>query len=140
VEAGTRAPERARRTAECWKRLTAGLIGEARSLSTWTEHCTDPAEGIVGCFRLALETLGRNAPPAAELHWIIGPSLRRSFADALNGEGDPEEALKIYLADGIRSKVFSKATVYDGVQETLAELRAAGTRLFLCTAKPLCLR
>jgi hypothetical protein len=37
---------------------------------------TDPAEGIVGCFRLALEALGRSAPPAAELGWIIGPPLR----------------------------------------------------------------
>lgn len=97
---------------------------------------TDPAEGIIGCFRLALETLGRNAPPAAELHWIIGPSLRRSFADALNGEGDPEEALKIYRGRYSVEGLF-EATLYDGVQETLAELRAAGTRLFLCTAKPL---
>jgi phosphoglycolate phosphatase len=97
---------------------------------------TDPAEGIVGCFRLALETMGRVAPPAAELHWIIGPSLRRSFAETLNGEGDPEEALKIYRARYSTKGLF-EAFVYDGVKETLAELHAAGTRLFLCTAKPL---
>ncbi len=97
---------------------------------------TDPAEGIIGCFRLALETLGRIAPPAAELHWIIGPPLRGCFAEALNGEGDPEEALKIYRARYSVEGLF-EATVYDGVKETLAELRAAGTRLFLCTAKPL---
>ncbi len=97
---------------------------------------TDPAEGIVGCFRLALETLGRIAPPAAELHWIIGPPLRGCFAEALNGEGDPEEALKIYRGRYSVEGLF-EAIVYDGVKETLAELRATGTRLFLCTAKPL---
>ena len=62
-------------------------------------------------------------------------SLRRCFAEALNGEGDPEEALKIYRGRYSVEGLF-EATVYDGVRETLAELRAAGTRLFLCTAKP----
>jgi phosphoglycolate phosphatase len=97
---------------------------------------TDPAEGIVGCFRLALEALGRIAPPAAELNWIIGPPLRGCFAEALNGEGDPEEALQHYRGQYGTTGLF-EAVVYDGVQETLAELHAAGIRLFLCTAKPL---
>jgi phosphoglycolate phosphatase len=97
---------------------------------------TDPAEGIVGCFRLALETLGRSPPPAAELTWIIGPPLRGCFAKALDGEGDPEEALKIYR-DRYSTVGLFEAHVYDGVEETLADLRTAGARLFLCTAKPL---
>ncbi len=97
---------------------------------------TDPAEGIIGCFRLALEGLGRNAPPAAELNWIIGPPLRGCFAEALNGEADPEEALRLYRSRYSTEGLF-EAVVYDGVKETLADLRAAGTRLFLCTAKPL---
>jgi len=97
---------------------------------------TDPAEGIIGCFRLTLETLGRKAPPAAELNWIIGPPLRGCFAEAMGGQGDPEEALKIYRGRYSVDGLF-EATVYDGVKEALADLRAAGTRLFLCTAKPL---
>jgi phosphoglycolate phosphatase len=97
---------------------------------------TDPAEGIVGCFRLALEALGRSPPPAAELTWIIGPSLRGCFAEFLGAKGDPEEALKIYRGRYSVEGLF-EAVVYDGVRETLANLRAAGTRLFLCTAKPL---
>lgn len=97
---------------------------------------TDPAEGIVGCFRLALEALGRTAPPAAELTWIIGPPLRGCFAQALDSEGDPQQALKIYR-DRYSTVGLFEAGVYDGVRETLAELRAAGARLFLCTAKPL---
>ena len=118
---------------------TAGLTAEPNRrgalLVDLDGTLTDPAEGIIGCFRLALEALGRSAPPAAELHWIIGPPLRGCFAEALNGKGDPEEALKIYRARYSTEGLF-EAFVYDGVKETLAELRAEGTRLFLCTAKP----
>jgi phosphoglycolate phosphatase len=96
----------------------------------------DPAEGIVGCFRLALETLGRSPPPPVELTWIIGPPLRRSFARELGDTGDPEAALDIYRRRYSTEGLF-EAVVYDGVKETLADLRAAGVRLFLCTAKPL---
>ncbi len=97
---------------------------------------TDPAEGIVGCFRLALEALGKTAPPAADLAWIIGPPLRGCFAEVLGPEGDPEEALKAYRSRYSVAGLF-EAIVYEGVDDTLAELRAAGTRLFLCTAKPI---
>ena len=96
---------------------------------------TDPAEGIVGCFRLALASLGRPAPPSADLAWIIGPPLRRSFAKMLGGAADPEEALAIYRARYGTEGLF-EAAVYDGVHEALAEMKAAGTRLFLCTSKP----
>jgi phosphoglycolate phosphatase len=96
---------------------------------------TDPAEGIIGCFRLALQALGRSPPPAAELTWIIGPPLRRSFARMLGGMGDPEEALEIYRRRYSTEGLF-EAVVYNGVNEALVDLRAAGTRLFLCTAKP----
>jgi phosphoglycolate phosphatase len=97
---------------------------------------TDPAEGIIGCFRLALESLGRAPPPAADLGWIIGPPLRGCFAECLGAEGDAEEALRAYRSRYSTVGLF-EAVVYDGVNEALAELRAAGTRLFLCTAKPI---
>jgi phosphoglycolate phosphatase len=96
---------------------------------------TDPAEGIVGCFRRALEAMGRKAPPAAELTWIIGPPLRRSFAQMLGETGDREEALGFYRGCYSTEGLF-EAVVYEGVPAALAELRAAGARLFLCTAKP----
>ncbi|HEY1863381.1 MAG TPA: HAD hydrolase-like protein [Roseiarcus sp.] len=116
--------------------LTAEPIRRSALLVDLDGTLTDPAEGIVGCFRLALEALGRSAPSAAELTWIIGPPLRGCFAEGLKGEGDPEEALKIYRGRYSTEGSF-EALVYDGVRETLADLRAAGTRLFLCTAKPL---
>jgi phosphoglycolate phosphatase len=96
---------------------------------------TDPAKGIIGCFRFALEALGRIPPPAADLTWIIGPPLRQSFVEMLAGIGDPEEALGVYRRRYSSEGLF-EAHVYDGVREALAELNASGTRLFLCTAKP----
>jgi phosphoglycolate phosphatase len=96
---------------------------------------TDPAEGIVGCFRLALEAMGRPQPADAELNWIIGPPLRRSFAELLGPAGDAEAALSIYRSRYATTGLF-QAIVYDGVREALAALNGAGTRLFLCTAKP----
>jgi phosphoglycolate phosphatase len=97
---------------------------------------TDPFEGIVGCFRMALEALGHNPPPAAELSWIIGPPLRGCFAEFLGAQGDSEEALKAYRSRYATVGLF-EAVVYDGVDAALADLRASGVRLFLCTAKPI---
>jgi len=116
--------------------LTTEPIRRSALLVDLDGTLTDPAQGVVGCFRLALEALGRSAPPAAELTWIIGPPLRGSFAEALNGDGDPEEALKIYRSRYSTEGLF-EALVYEGVNDALAELSAAGARLVLCTAKPL---
>ena len=95
----------------------------------------DPAEGIVGCFRFALEALGRPAPAAADLTGIIGPPLRRSFAERLGGAVDAEAALAIYRSRYASEGIF-EAIVYEGVPGALEALNDAGARLILCTAKP----
>ena len=96
---------------------------------------TDPAEGIAGSFRCALEAMGRRAPPAVELTWIIGPPLRSSFAVMLGGPEEAEAALAIYRARYGSVGLF-EAYVYDGVPEALDALKSAGARLVLCTSKP----
>ena len=96
---------------------------------------TNPAEGIVGSFRFALAVMGRPAPPEADLGWIIGPPLRRTFADMLGGAADAEAALAVYRARYGTEGLF-QAAVYDGVPEALAEIKASGGRLILCTSKP----
>ncbi len=96
---------------------------------------TDPAPGIVGCFRFALAAMGRGAPPEADLRWIIGPPLRQSFAKMLGGAADPEEALGLYQTRYGSTGLF-EAAIYAGVPEALATLKQSGARLFLCTSKP----
>ena len=96
---------------------------------------TDPAEGIVGCFRFALTAMGRPAPPDADLGWIIGPPLRRSLAKMLGGADGAEEALAVYRSCYGSTGLF-EASVYDGAPEALARLKDSGAHLFLCTSKP----
>lgn len=97
---------------------------------------TDPAPGVIECFRYAVEAMGGTAPSAEDLTWIIGPPLRISFGEVLGEEADVEKALGFYRerygADGL-----FKATVYDGIYEALAERKTEGVRLFLCTSKPI---
>ena len=95
---------------------------------------TDPAEGIVGCFRFALEAMGVAAPTDADLGWIIGPPLRQSFAKMM-ARGGAEEALALYRTRYGETGLF-EAVVYDGVPDALSQLKRSGARLFLCTSKP----
>ena len=94
----------------------------------------DPAPGILGCCRHALEALGCPAGPEEDLRWVIGPPLRESVARLLNGRGDPEEAVRLYRVRYGETGLF-EATVYPGVTDALAALRARGLTLLLCTSK-----
>jgi phosphoglycolate phosphatase len=94
----------------------------------------DPAPGIVGCFRHALEAMGRDAPAYEDLLWAIGPPLRQSFARLLGEDGDAEEAVRLYRQRYSEAGLY-EADVYAGIRPALARLRDAGHRLFVCTAK-----
>jgi phosphoglycolate phosphatase len=96
---------------------------------------TDPAEGIVGCFRFALAAVGCALPASVDLAWIIGPPLRESFKTFLGETDDGEEALAVYRTRYGSAGLF-EAIVYDGAPEALARLKQSGAQLFLCTSKP----
>src|SRR5208337_3100342 len=67
---------------ERWRRVPMNTPNPRRVLLVDLDGTlTNPAEGIVGSFRFALAVMGRPAPPEADLGWIIGPPLRRTFAD-----------------------------------------------------------
>lgn len=97
---------------------------------------TDPADGIVGCFREAVEAMGRTAPRAEDLTWIIGPPMRQSFTEVLGENADVEKALGHYR-DSYGAAGLFEASVYAGIPEALGEMKASGARLFLCTSKPI---
>jgi phosphoglycolate phosphatase len=94
----------------------------------------DPAPGILGCCRQALEALGCPAEPDEDLRWVIGPPLRASFARLLGGHADPEEAVRLYRSRYGETGLF-EAAVYPGVVEALAALRGRGASLLVCTSK-----
>ena len=98
---------------------------------------TDPREGITRCIAHALSCMGREAPPQHELHFAIGPPLRASFARLLDDDARDtvERAVMLYRERFADVGLFEN-TPYDGIAESLAELRAAGAKLFVATSKP----
>ena len=94
----------------------------------------DPASGIIGSFQFALRALGRSAPAAGELHWIIGPAMRASFASVLGSGAQVEEALALYRARYSEQGIFD-AVPYPGIHDALAALKREGFTLHVCTAK-----
>ncbi|BCW89249.1 5'-nucleotidase [Alphaproteobacteria bacterium SO-S41] len=94
----------------------------------------DPEIGILGSYRHALQRMGFAHDPADNLRWIIGPPLRRSFAQLFAGKHDAEEAVEIYRQHYAAGGIF-EAHAYPGIIDAMANLRAAGLDLLLCTAK-----
>jgi phosphoglycolate phosphatase len=94
----------------------------------------DPAPGIIGSTQHVLRELGLPVPEAADLHWVIGPPLRLTFAKLFGGVGDVEAAVRLYRERYGAGALFD-ATPYPTMHEVLAARVRSGTRLILCTAK-----
>jgi phosphoglycolate phosphatase len=97
---------------------------------------TDPAPGICACLAHAMSSLGRAAPPGAELQRFIGPPLREALAEML-GSSDPAlvgEALR-YFRERFSTVGLYENGVYPGVQSVLAALCADGFSLCVVTSK-----
>lgn len=99
---------------------------------------TDPKAGITTSARYGLEKIGHPISDEIDIDWIIGPPLKASLAKILNVEADhvlAEQALMGYR-ERFAVKGLYENHVFEGVAETLAELKRRGYRLFVATAKP----
>lgn len=99
---------------------------------------TDPKVGITTSARYGLEKIGHPISDEINIDWIIGPPLKASLAKILNVEADhvlAEQALMGYR-ERFAVKGLYENHVFEGVAETLVELKRRGYRLFLATAKP----
>jgi len=98
---------------------------------------TDPRQGILGCFKYALQRLQLETPPAAELERFIGPPLKESFA-ALVGSDDGErvERAVTYYRERFAAQGIFENEVYPGMVDALSGLRDRGAFLFVATSKP----
>ncbi len=94
----------------------------------------DSAPGIKKCAQATLSKLGYAVPKAEDLDYFIGPPLRDCFRLSNVKEEDIEQAVLIYR-ELYESGGKYEATVYPGLVETLAKLKAKGYRLFVCTSK-----
>ena len=99
---------------------------------------TDPKVGITTSARYGLEKVGHPISEDTNIDWIIGPPLKASLAKILNIDADDtlaEQALMAYRERFAVTGLYENH-VFEGVAETLAELKRRGYRLFLATAKP----
>lgn len=96
---------------------------------------TDPKLGITNCIRYALEQMGREAPPADELTWCIGPPLLQSFETMLGDAAKADRALVLYR-ERFGDVGLYENEVYPGIVDVLADCQARELRLFVATSKP----
>ena len=98
---------------------------------------TDPALGITNSIAYALTRLDVAAPSSIDLHFAIGPPLRGSFATLLKtSDAAVIEQAMVWYRERFADTGLFENSVYDGVAEMLAALKARNYRLLLATAKP----
>lgn len=97
---------------------------------------TDSKPGIVRCIKIALDAKGIPYTEA-QLDMMVGPPFRVSMREILGVDGPViEELIKLYRAE-YEVHGWKECSVYDGVEELFARLKAAGKKLALATSKPL---
>ncbi len=98
---------------------------------------TDPKEGIVACFRYALETLGLDSPADQELERFIGPPLRESLSTLVGASDETivQQAITLYRERFAAQGMFENS-LYPGISEALEQLEDDGLLLFVATSKP----
>ena len=94
---------------------------------------TDSAPGIVASFRHALAAVDAEVPDGDLADRIVGPPMHHTLAMMGLGE-QADAAVAAYRADYTR-RGWAMNTLYDGVTDLLADLRAAGVRLAIATSK-----
>lgn len=98
---------------------------------------TDPREGILACFKYALDELQGESPTDRTLERMIGPPLRESFTTLLGVDDEEriDRAISLYRERFSLKGLYENA-LYPGISEALAQLREMGCSLFVATSKP----
>jgi phosphoglycolate phosphatase len=103
----------------------------------------DTAPDLCAALNHALNALGRPGVPADDVRHMVGHGARKLLERGLATSGDVSSAIieagvphfleyyAAHIADGSRP--------FDGVEAALDQLAAAGTRLAICTNKPVAL-
>ena len=97
---------------------------------------TDPAEGITNALMHAQRRLGREVSPREALYVFIGPPLIEMFMSEWGLSREESEQALVYYREHFSVKGLFENVPYPGIGDCLAELKAAGLRLFVATSKP----
>ena len=96
----------------------------------------DSGIGVTNSAAYAIEKLGMLPPPRQELFKFIGPPLPHSFRDFCGFDDATTELAVDYFREYYAEKGILECTMYGGVLELLASLKAKGYKLGLATSKP----
>jgi phosphoglycolate phosphatase-like HAD superfamily hydrolase len=94
---------------------------------------TDSAEGIVASFLHALSHVGAAVPEGDLAAQIVGPPMDDTLRSMELGQ-NAEEAIAAFRAE-YAARGWAMNTLFDGIAQLLADLRAAGVRLAVATSK-----
>ena len=96
----------------------------------------DSLPGIRASCIATLHALGHTPDPATDFRSLVGPPLPEVLRRLLLPFGDDriDAAVTAYRAHYGQAGMF-EATVYDGIREAVAALRATGAALFVATSK-----
>lgn len=97
---------------------------------------TDSKEGIVNSVRYALRQMDAPIPSEAELQRFIGPPLIDSFRTCCGFDDETAWEAVCRYREYFAEKGLMENAVYDGADQMLARLRAAGRRMSIATSKP----
>jgi phosphoglycolate phosphatase len=96
----------------------------------------DPREGILGCFRYALERVGAGVLTDRELEAFIGPPLHESLAGLIGADSVRVTDAISFYRERFTARGMFENRVYPGITQALAEMQQSGLRLFVATSKP----
>ena len=97
---------------------------------------TDPMVGITGAVQYALKAYGIIEEDRRKLCPFIGPPLSDSFKEFYGfSEKDAREAIPVFHEYFVERGMYENR-VYDGMEDMLKKLNAAGFRLAVATSKP----
>lgn len=97
---------------------------------------TNPAEGITRCFEYALNHFGIQVKDRAELEQFIGPPLRQSFKEGFGFDEEKATAAIAIYRERFNPVGMFENVVYEGMENALQKLKAAGKVLLVATSKP----
>lgn len=94
---------------------------------------TDSAPGIVASFRQALGQIGATVPDGDLAGLVVGPPMHQTLTAM--GLGDrATEAFTAYRTD-YTARGWAMNSLFNGIPDLLADLRAAGVRMAVATSK-----
>ncbi len=97
---------------------------------------TDPGVGITKSVQYALRSKGIFVRELESLHRHIGPPLKTSFMEFYNFNEEEAEELVSKYREYFKDTGIYENQVYEGMEELLKKLRAAGKKLITATSKP----